>query len=133
MPMTLFDEHSPVVGSRVVYAVAMRSPHHGLRREGSSCVLHAISEELLPSIYGMNRPTSPTGGASRQIRSLTCGKRYQVVGAQGMSPSLPLGSKFSPVLSMVCIMTASLRATAMAARLKPRRSRSCDPQSLRRL
>ena len=33
----------------------------------------------------------------------------------------------SPVISMVCMMTASLRATATAARLNPSFSRSCSP------
>lgn len=83
-----------------------------------------------------NEPTYvPDGGVSHQIRSLTGGEWlwFQVVGAEGMIASLPLGSKLCPVLSMVCMMTASLRATPMAARLKPRRARSCNPQSLRRL
>ena len=39
----------------------------------------------------------------------------------------------SPVLSMLCMMIASLRATATAARLKPNRSRSLSPQLLRLL
>ena len=33
----------------------------------------------------------------------------------------------SPVIGMLCMMTASLRATATAAGLKPSRSRSCSP------
>ena len=33
----------------------------------------------------------------------------------------------SPVINMLCMMTASLRATATAARLNPSRSRSCSP------
>src|SRR5690606_16177885 len=41
--------------------------------------------------------------------------------------------KTSPVVSMLCMMTESFLATATAARLKPRRSRSFVPQFLRLL
>ena len=37
-------------------------------------------------------------------------------------------SKISPVVSILCIMTDSLRATATAARLNPALSRSFNPQ-----
>lgn len=47
-----------------------------------------------------------------------------------MAPAL--GLKSSPVLSIVCMITANLRATATAARLKPILSRSLRPH-VRRL
>ena len=47
------------------------------------------------------------------------------IGTYAMAPAF--GLKSSPVLSIVCIITASLRATATAALLKPILSRSFRP------
>ena len=43
------------------------------------------------------------------------------------------GSKAAPVFSIACMITANLRATATAARLKPTFSFSSRPQLLRAL
>src|SRR4051794_3589874 len=52
----------------------------------------------------------------------------QVLNAIGIYAAAPaFGLKRSPVLSIVCIITASLRAIATAALLKPILSRSCRP------
>src|SRR6516165_5278530 len=48
-----------------------------------------------------------------------------VIGTYAAASAFGLNS--SPVLSIVCIITASLRATATAALLKPILSRSCRP------
>ena len=47
------------------------------------------------------------------------------IGTYAAAPAFGLNS--SPVLSIACIITASLRATATAALLKPILSRSCRP------
>ena len=109
----------PVAGSMVVFAVGIcrrimgfcGRPFRCFRRTrppwGARCNVRS----------GMDRRTS------RQDVSLAPCGAGELVG-QAVACAARNGS---PVVSMVCMMTASLRATATAARLKPSRSRSRRP------
>jgi len=88
----------------------------------------AQSQRAAATRSGMIQPTSAAGTLSA-LGLTRCGKKLAV--AYAVAPADAL--KTSPVLSMLCMMTASFRATATAARLKPNRSRSLSPQLLRLL
>lgn len=126
--------------STVVSAVDTRSPHDGFSREGSSSVMDAVCTWLTftcNGISGMTRPTSRQGrfNASDKadaiqnvwLSTLSLVSQLCSAGAQEVMPADR--SKISPVISILCIITDSLRATATAARLKPTFSLSFIPQA----
>jgi hypothetical protein len=67
---------------------------------------------------------------SRPGRDASSAQSLNAIWIYAVAPAL--GLKSSPVLSIVCMITASLRATATAARLKPIFFRSLRPH-VRRL
>ena len=62
---------------------------------------------------------------SRPGRDASGAQLLNAIWIYAVAPAL--GLKSSPVLSIVCMITANLRATATAARLKPILSRSLRP------
>ncbi len=93
-------------------------PHVGSSRTEPSYVDGALGHEPVHPIKRNGSAHVPAG--TERARCLL--RRAQAVTPAERSNS-------SPDFSMACMMTASLRATATAARLKPIRSRSLRPQS----
>lgn len=104
---------------RVVFAVNIGCRRWSFAGEPSMYSTHSAE----PS--GMAMPTSRQG-TSRRAHRLNASASYHAV-----APAVR--SKSSPVLSIACIVTASLQATATAARLKPILSRRFRPHVRRRL
>lgn len=71
------------------------------------------------------QPHQRNGSAHVPARDTSSVQLHNANRIHAMAPAVGLNS--SPVLSIVCIITASLRATATAALLKPILSRSCKP------
>lgn len=113
-----------LAGSMVFSAVGMCRRMIGLRGRGLQCGRRTLSDRRCNPIKGMAQPTSRQGRLKRsEPRTLSAGRHV----------ATPVcGSNTSPDLSIACMITASLRATATAARLKPILSRSPRPH-VRRL
>jgi hypothetical protein len=101
----------------VVFAVDISRRMIELRRTSLQCGRRTLLSQQCNSISGMARLTSRQGHLSVQV--------LNAIGTYAVAPAF--GLKSSPVLSIVCIITASLRATATAALLKPILSRSFRP------
>ncbi len=99
----------------VVFAVDIRRRMMELRSTSLQCGRRIQLRQRCNPINGTARLTSRQGRFKRQLLSAI---RYYAV----TPPAV--GLKNSPVFSMVCMMTASFRATATAALLKPILSRS---------
>ena len=96
-----------------------RPPHDGASRVTLPMFsTHSIAKGRLV------QRTSRNGSAYVPAGRLVSALRRWRAGCQAVADVL---RNCSPVVSMVCMMTASLRATATAARLKPSRSRSFRP------
>ena len=124
----------------VVSAVGTRPPHDG--HSGASTVECAVQEGGNPE-RGMTSPTSPAG-TSRSSGSTEHGDGQSPHGAYlttelpGAGSQVPanvaaLGLKSAPFFHIACMTTAILRATATAARLKPRRFLRARPHRRRSL
>ena len=101
----------------VVFAVDISRRMMELRGTSLQCGRRTLLSQQCNSINGMARLTSRQGRLRR-----SGSERYpDLCGGSG------IGLNSWPVLSIVCIITASLRATATAALLKPILSRSCRP------
>jgi len=118
-------------GLTVVSAVGTGPPHDGPSGDRPSTVVYAVQGG--GNIYrGMASPTFPAG-TSRSSRRTEHGdgrsphdihlmtKEPGEVGSQGAADGAALGVKSTPFFHIACMTTAILRATATAARLKPRR------------
>ena len=104
-------EHGRLRGRQV-------SPHDGASRATlPRFITHSWHEPWVQRMARNGSAYVPAGRLAR-LATLTSWVDQAVVGAPRNG---------SPVVSMLCMMTASLRATATAARLKPSRSRSCSP------
>ena len=113
-------------GSTVVFAVDMTSPHGGASRVNlPTCEAHAagLSAQRCNSLGGMVRSTSRQGTSRCASGAGSVGAWVRQATAEAFR------SKTSPDFSIACMMTASLRATATAARLKPIFSLSFRPQA----
>jgi len=102
----------------VVFAVDISRRMMELRGTSLQCGRRTLLSQQCNSISGMARLTSRQGHLGVQV--LNAIRTYAAA-----APAFGLNS--SPVLSIVCIITASLRATATAALLKPILFRSCRP------
>jgi len=100
----------------VVFAVDISRRMMELRGTSLQCGRRIRLRQRCNPINGMARLTSRQGRFKCSVLSPI---RYYAVTATPV-----FGLKSSPVLSMVCMMTASFRATATAALLKPILSRS---------
>jgi hypothetical protein len=118
-------------GFTVVSAVGTRPPHDGHSGDRPSTVVCAVQGG--GNVYrGMASPTFPAG-TSRSSRRTEHGdgrsthdihlmaKELGEVGSQVAADVAALGLKSTPFFHIACMTTAILRATATAARLKPRR------------
>ena len=97
---------------------------HGPPHDGASRVTLPMFAAHLIALGRLVQRTSRNGSAYVPAGRLVGALRRWRAGDQMVAGVLRNGS---PVVSMVCMMTASLRATATAARLKPSRSRSFRP------
>jgi hypothetical protein len=116
-------------GSSVVFAVDISRRMMGLRRKNlPRCKTHTTGLWACRcnSQGGMVRPR-PGRDASARLR--TGASEFCV--SQAVAPAPRVNG--SPDLSIACMMTANLRATATAARLKPILSRSINPHCRRSL
>jgi hypothetical protein len=112
----------------VVCAVGMAPPHDGHSRGWPSKVSNAVQDGRNSS-HRMAAPTSPAGTsrASEDRRNTqeacrsTHGRPSRGVTrtVQAAAGTAARGSKSVPVFHIACRITASLRASATAARLKP--------------
>lgn len=100
----------------VVFAVDISRRMMELRGTSLQCGRRIQLRQRCNPINGMARLTSRQGRFKRSVLSPIWYYAATVTPAVGL--------KSSPVLSMVCMMTASFRATATAALLKPILSRS---------
>ena len=99
-------------------------PHGGASRANlPMCGTHASLDWVMVQQPRRNGSGHVPAGTPRCVRMLT-----RVGSDQDMASASRL--KGWPDFSIACMMTASLRATAMAARLKPILSRSFNPQVL---
>src|SRR5918993_577580 len=127
----------------VVFAVDTSSPHDGLRRWGAfQCIRRSLRvDHTHLQSHQRNDLTYVPAGTSRRVRredaiwQWLSYKSWLASDAAVRSQADVLAdrSKSSPLLSIVCMTTASLRATATAARLKPTRSLSLRPHLCRPL
>lgn len=101
-----------------------RSPHDGDSRDEPSMWTTHFAESAVQPHQRIGSAHVPGRDASG-VQILNAIRIYAVAPAFGL--------KSSPVLSIECIITASLRATATAARLKPILSRSWRPNVRRAL
>ena len=101
----------------VVFAVDISRRMMELRGTSLQCGRRTLLSQQCNSINGMARLTSRQEHFGVQVLT--------AIGTYAADPAFGLNS--SPVLSIVCIIAASLRATATAALLKPILSRSCRP------
>jgi hypothetical protein len=126
----------------VVSAVGTRPPHDGHSGDRPSTVECAVQEGGNPE-RGMTSPTSPAG-TSRSSGSTEHGdgqsphRAYLTTELPGAGSQVPanvaaLGLKSAPFFHIACMTTAILRATATAARLKPRRFLRAKPHRRRSL
>src|SRR3974390_1471023 len=106
----------------VLFAVDMSRRMMELRGTSLQCGRRTLLSQQCNSISGMARLTSRQGHLRRWV--------LNAIGTYAAAPAF--GLKSSPFFYIVCIITASLRATATAALLKPILSRSCRPH-LRRV
>ena len=109
----------------------------GFRKIEPSNVINAVCTLVMCTCHplnGMARPASRQGRLDASERRTQSGRN--LASGHGQHPMLSVGSqavtpadrsKNSPVFSIVCMTTASLRATATAARLKPTLSLSFSP------
>ncbi len=92
-----------------------RSPHDGAsQHEPSMWLTHSAETAMQP--HQRNGSAHVPAGTPSSAQLMSAIRYYAVTPAVGL--------KNSPVFSMVCMMTASFRATATAALLKPILSRS---------
>jgi hypothetical protein len=84
---------------------------------------HVPAGTSRPATTGRNSESGYLSSWSRAHRRLV----HTVVDRQAVADNA-LGSKSVPAFHIACITTANLRASATAARLKPRRARSAKPQ-----
>ena len=116
-----------LAGSTVVFAVDMKSPHDGASRGEPSNVWSAGGEHGLDTAtasaewFGL-RPGRDVSEHLQDWHKRAWPRQAAAVRLNG-----------SPDFNMACMITASLRATATAARLKPNFSRSFKPQRRRSL
>lgn len=101
----------------VVFAVDISRRMMVLRGTSLQCGRRTLLSQQCNSISGMARLTSRQGHLRRS--------GSDAIGTYAAAPTF--GLKSSPVLSIVCTITASLRTTATASLLKPILSRSCRP------
>jgi hypothetical protein len=101
----------------VVFAVDIGRRMMELRKTSLQCGRRTLLSQQCNSISGMAR--------SRPGRDALGVQVLNAIGIYAMGPAF--GLKSSPVLSIVCMTTASLRATATAALLKPILFRSFRP------
>lgn len=106
-----------------------KPPHDGLRRMAFLCSTRSIRRNCIQS-----QRNGQTHVRGKDVLRVCYGRAgmvdLRILCSAGAPTNLLNGS---PVFSILCMMTASLRATATAARLMPRRSLSLSPQSLRLL
>jgi hypothetical protein len=104
----------------VVFAVDIGCRMIGFRREEPSNVDDAL---------GLASGATPSAEwlCPRPGRDVSLGSETERDWKSCHPAALTLRSKNSPVFSIACIVTASLRATATAARLKPTLSLSLSP------
>jgi hypothetical protein len=115
--------------SSVVFAVNIVAPHDGASRVNlPRCETHApgMVARRCNSLVGMVR-RRPGRDASARLRAGAYGFFL------GQAVALTARLNRSPDFSIACMMTANLRATATAARLKPILSRSFSPHLRRSL
>jgi hypothetical protein len=98
----------------VVFAFDISRRMMELRGTSLQCGRRIQLRQRCNPINGMARLTSRQGHFKHSL--------YERIRNYAVAPAV--GLKSSPVLSMVCMMTASFRATATAALLKPILSRS---------
>jgi hypothetical protein len=89
----------------VVFAVDIGRRMMELRKTSLQCGRRTLLSQQCNSISGMARLTSRQGHLRRWV--------LNAIGTYAAAPAFGLNS--SPFLSIVCIITASLRATATAA------------------
>ena len=124
----------------VVSAVGAGPPHDG--HSGASNVECAVQEGGNAQ-RGMTSPTSPAGtsrssgrtehGDDRSPHGADLTTELRGAGSQGAADGAALGLKSVPFFHIACMTTANLRATATAARLKPRRFLRAKPHRRRSL
>ena len=124
-------------GFTVVSAVGTGPPHDGPSRDRPSKVSGAVQTAAGPSAEWprprprQGRPKCPTTAGTRervgQLMACTPDEETSMRD-QGAAEAEARASKLVPVFHIACRITASLRASATAARLKPRRFFSAKPQ-----
>ena len=115
-------------GSSVVFAVDSSRRMMGLRRRNlPRCQTHAAGLGLVGATGSAEWFVHVPAGTPQHASGQAHPNSLDQAGA------LTARLNTSPDLSIACMMTASLRATATAARLKPIRSRSINPHRRRSL